>query len=446
MRRLDKGMNFFAKAVLPALAIAAFTAKARAADTEIHGVGWVQIGRVENSYALPNAINDYNGNWLGNSGGIVSITTKVDENWEGGLGLGTALVHLARGSRNSAKLWYPFWVPFIPEARFTYSSSGFADRGGLQVTVGSFIYDYNPDVKNLGLYLLRGYVYPGTLISGFETKHVIPAASLFGAMGSYKFGGVRNDLILNSELEDRPFFDFSLADVLTLRLRPGVEIGAGVNLYRVLPANGKATSPGRDCDPSKLGIYSKQGQENPCFIIEKDAAGNPVDTVTGSFAGTKLMARFRLDPKAILGVTGGLGKEDGVLYGEAAILGVKNYPVYYDDILRRIPVMVGFNVPTFGFMNLSAEVEYYASKNSSDNLGPQNGSWLPAIDSSVNNRRDDWKWSVYASKVFMDHMKLSGQVANDHLRLGGSHNDASGVEAMRRPVDWYWAAKLAYFF
>jgi hypothetical protein len=43
-------------------------------------------------------------------------------------------------------------------------------------------------------------------------------------------------------------------------------------------------------------------------------------------------------------------------------------------------------------------------------------------------------------------MALSAQVANDHMRLGGNHDDDTGVEAMRTPEDWYWTTKLAYFF
>jgi hypothetical protein len=67
-------------------------------------------------------------------------------------------------------------------------------------------------------------------------------------------------------------------------------------------------------------------------------------------------------------------------------------------------------------------------------------------DPRINTRRDDWKWSVNLSKVLFGHMILLGQVANDHLRLGGNHDEDTGVEAMRIPDDWYWTTKLAYFF
>jgi hypothetical protein len=163
-----------------------------------------------------------------------------------------------------------------------------------------------------------------------------------------------------------------------------------------------------------------------------------------------LMARFSLDPKALFGMgsIGGraFGQGDLVLYGEAALLGVKDFPLVYDDPLRRLPVMLGFNFPAMGFLDyLSLEVEYYASKNSSDNIAAQNGTWIPAVHPAVDNGRDDWKWSAQAAKTF-GGVQLSARVANDHLRLGGSHDVPTGVEAVTTPKDWYWSCKLAYFF
>ena len=432
-------------ALLPTLPRSAW---AQTGDVGFHGAAWLQMGRVENTFATPGAQNYYDRNWLGNSGGLVSASTQIDENWEGSFGLGTVMVHLARGSKEIANIWYPFWIPFVSDAQLTYKTSSFAENGGMQITLGYFPYNYNPDAKNLGQYLLRGYVYPGTLISGndFQGAPVSAFGKVFGALGRLQFGGFRNDIIVNSETDDKPMFDVSVADVVTWRLHPSFEIGAGVNFYRVLPAVSKVTSPGKDCSQGDMGPYARQGQENPCFIILKDSAGTVLDTITGSLAGTKMMARFRLDPKAWFSSSGPFGKDDWVLYGEAALLGWKNYPIYYEDRFRRIPAMVGLNLPAFELFNLAVEAEYYASKNSSDNLGPQNGSWLPAIDATVDNARDDWKFSVNASRVLFGHMVALGQVANDHLRLGGFHNAATGVEAMRTPKDWYWAGKLAYFF
>ena len=416
-----------------------------------HGAAWMQFGRVENSFATPGSANNYDENWLGNYGGLVGSSMKIDENWEGGLGFGSIMVHLARGSFAEADIWYPFWVGFLSEARLTYTQPDFAENGGLQFNLGTFGYNYNRDSKNLGIYLMKGYVYPGTLVSGYADLFGVPAART-GGMARYKIGGFTNDLLLNLETDEKPLYDLSVADVVDWRLHPSFEIGAGVNFYRLLAADKDATAQGKGCGESTMGPYAGSGpaiggQDNPCFIVRKDTAGVPIDTITGSLAGTKVMARFRLDPKAWFGSPGSFGPDELVLYGEAALLGLKDFPILYDDKLRRIPVMVGFNFPTWGMLNLSAEVEYYASKNSSDNLPPQNGSWLPALATAgPSTGRDDWKWSANASKVVLGNIFLGLQVANDHLRLGGTHNTATGQEAMRTPQDWYWAFKTAYFF
>jgi len=417
----------------------------RAADEpalSISGAGWFQFGRVEGSTNYQeNNNNDYRKNWMQTSGAQVGTVLKIDENWEGGLALGMVQVHLIRGTRSNGN-WYPFTVPYVGEARVTYTTPLFSGDDKLQVTVGNFGYGYNPDVHNLGQYLMRGYVYPGALVSGF--------GNVQGALARYERGGFRNDLILKSEVEDKPQYDFSVADVVNYRVVPGLEVGAGINLYRVIAQNPSLTSPGKNCE-QQLGPYagSPTADRHPCYTI--DSSGATPDTVTGSLAGTKVMARFSLDPKVLWGMTGvgarAWGKRDWVVYGEAALLGLKDYPNYYDDKLRRMPVMLGFNIPTLGFLDdFSVEAEYYASKNSSDNLAAQNGSWVPVINPAVNNGRDDWKWSLQAGKVLWGNLKLSGQVANDHSRLGGSHDVATGVEAYTTPEDWYWTCKLAYFF
>jgi hypothetical protein len=350
------------------------------------------------------------------------------------------MVHLARGSRGQANKWYPFWVPFVAEARITYTSGGFSDNAGYQLNFGSLGYNYSPDAKNLGLYLLKGYVYPGTLVSGF--------GNVSGFLGKAKFGWLTNDFIVNMETEDKPLYDISVADVVTLSPHRSFDLGFGVNFSRLIPMDDKLTYPGKDCDPNFLGPYAKRGQDNACYIIEKDSAGNVTDTIVGGLGGIKLMARMRVDPKAWFSDGSGIfGKNDLVFYGEAGVIGLKDYNGLYNKLLRRVPAMVGFNLPGFNFLDASIEVEYYPNKLSSDNIAARSGSWVSVVDDArIDTKRDDWKWSFNASKAFFGNMALSMQVANDHLRLGGNHDEDTGVEAMRIPEDWYWTSKLAYFF
>ncbi len=433
--------------ILPAMLSLAASALAQAPEITFGGAGWMQLGRIEESRVIDET-NDYNKNWMQNAGAQVNLSARLNERWDAGFGLGVVNVHLARGSRAEAYRWYPFWVPYVSEMRLTRTAPGFTEGSSYSLTLGNFGYGYNPDVKNLGQYLLRGYVYPGTIVSGF--------GNVFGAVARYEAGALSNDLILKSENEDRPIYDFSLANVVTWRPADGLEVGAGVNFYRLIPGNGKFRNPGTDCPLAN-------GEQ--CFILGDSIGVDSVsfpgfyvpvyDTITGDLSGTKVMARFSLDPKRLLGLerVAGLafGKSDLVLYGEAAVLGLTDYPKYYDDIKRRIPVMVGLNLPMMGALDyLSVEVEYHASRNVTDTHHTGlTASWIPRTDGpaeKVNTRRDDWKWSVNAAKVLMGNLQLSGQVASDHLRPGGSNHSPNGLEAFNTPRDWYWTVKLAYFF
>jgi hypothetical protein len=436
---------------LGALAMAGAAAAGPGAPRlEVHGAGWFQGGRVEASWEIPDQTNDYKKNWIGQSGGLLSLGSTLDDHWDCGLGLGTVMTQLARGSRGQSAKWYPFWTGWVDEARIGYRRSWDGDRS-FRIDLGVFHYGYDPDVKDFGQYLMRGYVYPGTLVMP-RTGPLGADPGLTGLLANAEWGSLSDDFIVKVETEDKPYYDVSIADVAAWKIGKGIEIGAGINLYRALPADAKATSPGKDCQARDLGINTGQtNQPNVCFILDSvgtDPSGAVIyDTLTGSLSGIKLMGRLRLDPKAWLGTgPGPLGKNDLVLYSELAVIGLKNYPVYYDDILRRIPVMVGFNLPGFGYLDWSVEVQYYASKFTGDDLGAQNGVWLPTLDPSINARRDDWKYSLNASKVFRGHVALMGQIANDDLRLGGYHYEPAGKEAMRTPGDWYWTAKLGYFF
>jgi hypothetical protein len=368
--------------------------------------------------------------------------------------------HNARGDISVANNWYPFWATAVGEARVTYTAQPSASQK-FQLNLGFFNYNYNTDTKDLGLYLLRGYVYPGAPISGFEARHVTPAANIYGGMASYSLGGLKNDFLVISETENRPYFDISLADVVTWQMGEAFQIGAGVNFYRVLPRNKSNNSPGLDCKNEVSGYaqIDPLGTEH-CYILDTVSvdtlAGTAdVDTILGSMSGTKLMGRFRLDPKALFGISGPFGKQDLVIYSEVGVFGTKDYKKYYDDILRRMPVMVGLNLPAFGWLDkFSLEVEYYASKNLPDyGKNETSYSWVPrtAYDAKgipLDNGRDDLKWALYFSKVVLGNVRFSGQVANDHLRMFGPPDIglASYSEILTTSKDWYWMLKTTVFF
>jgi hypothetical protein len=444
--------------ILATLALHAFANGQDSAVITYKGSAWLQGGRVQHvTYPLANggAANNMDGNWIQSAGVQVASSAKFGPNWDAGMGMVVLQSENSRGDVVVANNWYPIWSANVSEARVTYTSS-FGGSQKLQFNLGFFPYNYNPDAKDLGLYLLRGYVYPGSPVSGFEARGTTAAANIVGAMASYSVGGLRDDILLISETENRPHLDLSVADVFSWQINPGIQIGAGVNLYRVLPRNVKNDSPRKPCF-NKIENYVQVdlADDEVCIIqdtISIDTVNHTavIDTIYGSMSGTKLMARFRIDPKALLGATGPFGKQDWVIYGEAGVLGIKNYRKYYDDIKRRIPVMVGINLPAFGWLDkFDLEVEYYASKNYPDyGKAEADYSWVPRSVAGVDNGRNDWKWSLYFSKVVASHIRLSGQAANDHLHMFGPPDIGfmSYADTFLGAKDWYWMLKSTYFF
>lgn len=436
-----------------------------------HGAGWIQGGRIEQA---SDTISDgkgqnFNGNWTQNTGGQITAVADLGGGWEGGLGLGAIQNPMYfRGSREYDKVPGLTWSPYVTEARLTYTL-GDAEHPALRITGGSFHFNYNPDVKNLGLYLMRGMVYPGIVISGFETKDVLPIANVFGLDLHHEAGGFRGDFLVNSETDINPYFDLSFAYVAGYRIADGIEVGAGANWYRAVAQRPEITTPGKDCPDasSNLGVNARDTEI--CYMLDTTLVAGPsgadtlVDTVTGSLSGIKLMGRLSIDPKLIFGWGGSLGPKDLIFYSEAAVLGLKDYPKYYSEITRRIPFMFGFNLPAFGYLDeLSLEAEYYANRNMTDyEKVLEDNSWIPRpraateVTDSVGNvvkvirtdtRADNWKWSLYADKVVAGHLKISAQVANDHFRTGGFYLRPTQSEAFSDTFDWYWMFKMAYYF
>jgi hypothetical protein len=60
--------------------------------------------------------------------------------------------------------------------------------------------------------------------------------------------------------------------------------------------------------------------------------------------------------------------------------------------------------------------------------------------------QDDWKWSLHGAKTIKNHIRISGQIANDHFRTGGTQFSNTYETAFTTLKDWYLMAKLSYFF
>ena len=177
-----------------------------------------------------------------------------------------------------------------------------------------------------------------------------------------------------------------------------------------------------------------------------------------------LMARATLDPKKVLALPM-MGPQDLKLYFEVDVLGLKNYPVYYEKISERMPIMMGINLPCFRILDLLAvQAEYFNSPwlnntfsfASGNHERVNNTPYLPISNDTVLSRtnyndmtaKDNWKWSVLAKKTIQNRLTVSFQCARDHLRLPsskyyyGPQFEPNEVTAFKD--SWYWVTQISW--
>jgi hypothetical protein len=428
---------------------------------------------------------NYEGNGLQSLGAQVSVVADFSENLQGGFGFGSYKASHAMGAGQSSFLAISLFQNFLTESRLTWHQ-GDPSENNFKVSVGSFAYNYNPDVKNLGLYLLRGPVYPGILMGGFDDFNTdTTKANILGFNLHHGYGNFSQDVIVTNERDIPPTFDWSLAYLAKYRIG-ALTIGGGANFYRLIPYNSKLETPGKDTSLAN-------GSARKRFIEVDNSNPAAPDTTFFTHQGTKLIGTLSLDLKEIFGKSPSMNPDDMRLYSEFGVIGLKNYGKAYSKISERIPVMVGFNFPTWGLLNhLSLEVEYYGAKYRNDLalIGYNNtvadwtikahgipspkpvtnadynidtaGYYHTSFDTAgvlvrgtamdkENVTKDNFKWSLYVDKVVANHIQFVGQVANDHYRprpvaSGVIKSEGGTAEAFASPKDWYFMLRVGYFF
>jgi hypothetical protein len=203
-----------------------------------------------------------------------------------------------------------------------------------------------------------------------------------------------------------------------------------------------------------------------------DIDGNPIapgwlDSATGlpiganfyTTAGTIVMARASLDLKKAFD-SPIFRPADLRVYGEIAVLGWKNYPVFYEDRSQRMPVMGGINLPTFGLLDLfSVQIEHFGWDflNSTYQLGSSNHAvpYFPSDKYYSQNAysdlatKDDWSWAVVLRRTFLSAFTISGQFAKDHYRTVSSNDFTYGPhlepgDVTHKLSDWYWMVQFGW--
>ena len=320
----------------------------KGSDLDINGYIGFEVGQMVKSQYQTNEVGHI---WLGSSVGNINMKAIPSENLTVLLGM-------------EGRLWFnTFPTEYLRNKQFTFTSTtDFCihqaqgiytllknEKLSLECAAGIMPYKYNPEARNLGEYHFRTGTYPAYIINDFD----FPRARLSGGRVSVNYTGeavsAGIDALILTERQMRPFHDLSLAAVANAGFLKAVTIGAGIELAHIWAVSDTVTSP-----------HSDQTK----YV-------NGTDTGYYTFSGTKLMARVTIDPlfsmrENLRGVIGNSGK----IYGELAILGLKDYPADqgannkygYSGLKNKMPIMFGVNLPGWKILDICAiEFEHFSS-------------------------------------------------------------------------------------
>ncbi len=385
----------------------------------------------------------------------------------------------------------------VAQASATYKFGDVEDPY-FKLSFGLLPYKYNDNSKNLGEYLFRSTPYPNTTINGSWDIIHSSYARLKGVVLEKDFwdGMWQNDLMVYINDADFPLHNINLGYVTKLKLGP-LSLGSGINFLNLIPNRPSVTTPKNNQNAYFTAVnpatnveedyYSDQAyyfqirtyhdQQAKVYFAKNTAAdsalGNQhnvqrdywegqsefVQGIVGdptvwantpkdyyTFKGTLLMGMGVLDIGSLIS-----DEMDFKLYAEASLLGVNDYPVFYDNKMERLPIMFGLSIPTFGLLDhLNVEFEYWKNRYPIiTNLYIIDGK--PMIDfTSISTlgisltepfTDDDLKWSVSAQKSFGAYFTLNAQIARDHIRPINPDFAPYNFETIHKD-GWYYLARL----
>lgn len=460
-------------AVLSSLFVTpAFSQEKETAQVEAHGFTYFQIGQIGHTYQ--NNIDNHQFKQRANARlqlrAVLNDYVEVRGALEGQL---EKNANRSQGDNSGVGL---------KEAQgiLTYSHK---DMASFRLSTGYFTFKYDPYATHLGEYLFRSGTYTRFLINNFDYA----ASRLLGFAGGIDLwdGTATCDMVLHSHIINPfdPFYDYSLSLLVGSNPIEAVDIGIGIQWYRLMPIMEELTT-------NKLTTPAK---------VENG------DTLYWTKKGTKLMTRAAFDIKGVLGdVDSSLthtifGKSGGVLYSELAILGFRDYPDYYTKLSRRMPVMAGIHVPTHPFIangilegfailgylqgedtftawdnkfeipshlisvialpiwaGISWSTEHFFNIDSRWDLLAMEIEWygaeytqkssVPADSKDDFVKEDDICWAVYAKKELLNGVAIKALLANDHYRDKDIAGNYQQNEIVRAANDWRYVLRLQYSF
>jgi hypothetical protein len=453
---------------------------------------------------------DVKDQWVHRSGAFLKYTAVKNERAKLNMQVGGVYWNPTRERPNEYQSRVRYFAASVPRLNVEYSF-GDVDAPPLTVTGGLFIYGYNKHVRNLGSYIFRTGIYDGSIVTGGLNYVNTSLTQLTGLKISHNpGGGFKHDLLLTLENQVIPFWDLNVTYLAQYNLANILNLGAGIQFARLLAVRPSATAPMKKdnryfeangktyvdrrvwymrnyqyydeqiaplqdevdiLDPvadaariaalnaeiAALNSKAQPFRDDEAFrdsVIAADTLGAASDPGWEAFSGKgiKPMVMASFDPKPLLGLDI-LGKNDLVLYFETAVLGIKNQPVFYEEVSQRIPLLVGFNIPTFKLLDvLAVEIERNPSRfpNSTqytrDTFYPQ-----PTLAPAEGYHPDKWKdddikWSVYAQKQLNDWLSVFFQAAKDNTRGWEWGLGRTAWAIFYEKSHWYWMTQVKVVF
>jgi hypothetical protein len=373
----------------------------------------------------------------------------------------------------------------------------------LTLKFGAFPYAYS-DSKNLGGHLFTGGTYPGALTGNFWNMIDGNYYRAQGMMGRFSFfeNALNVDATAFFEHGIEPNYNLSPGIVASYNIGGFAEIGAGAVFSHLLAWDEDAVTP-KKRNNAYMGDtrlaeseWLKPGLEaNDPLIVEDstdprygtkvttprpdlEAKGIPVEYVTRAengiansqleyytFKGTKVMGRLAIKPFSF-----GENLNRVSLYTEVTLLGVKDYPFFYEKKADRMPFMFGVNLPLPGGFEIGGEAEHYKNKfmnnvrTAYEEVLPQwrekpgdffvdslnadgtpagngQGGFLETTRPTTSHNNGEWFWSVTAKKTIFGKLNLSAKMAHDFLRLYNFFGNPSDEPAFQHDYGWYMVFK-----
>jgi hypothetical protein len=341
--------------------------------------------------------------------------------------------------------------PMVPVARARWQFGDPAATAG-SIQVGTFNYKYNPDAKDLGEYLYRSGTYPGIIWTG-EGWLLMNRAGNYshGLLGtvSQMGGALKHNFSLFMETVYYPVGDFSPGYDFSFASK-WLEFGGGAVFNHYLALRPSTLSSHDDVNTyavihGKTAVGADTVVEGRLDQITPPASPTDTTLTHWTFKGIKLMGRVALNLGSLLPEEI-RGPEDLRFFAEIALLGYKDYPLYYEKKSERMPIMFGATLPTAKLLDaLTLQGEIYKSPYSDASKFIQQSApiWETIKQDSVHS--DDFKWSIVARKTVNKLLNVHFQAACDYFRLTDGKFNASSIPLTASwKHDWYYLARLEF--